>query len=233
MDGDNWETSCTCSSTQVIIKEQQKRVEYSHVTDHMVMHCVRLLATLGKFKVQRQHHTKRNALFLRCKPAPCVMLLWLHVCCKKLILRQIFNARQSRQTEECNMQRANLTANVNKWKNISYGFPLLLPQILTPVTKLVEELRYNSEGGGSDPRWRHWNFSLTWSLRPRYGPGVDSASDRKECQEIFLGVKSGQCIGLTNLPPSSADGLEIWKPQPPGTLRACPGLYWDFFSKSN
>jgi hypothetical protein len=23
--------------------------------------------------------------------------------------------------------------------------------------------------------------------------------------------------------------LEIWEPQPPGTLRACPGLLWDCF----
>ena len=62
------ETSCTRTSTQVIIMEQQQRVEYNHVTDHMVMHCVRLLATLGKFKVQQQHDT-RTAFFLRCKPA--------------------------------------------------------------------------------------------------------------------------------------------------------------------
>jgi len=26
------------------------------------------------------------------------------------------------------------------------------------------------------------------------------------------------------------DCLEIWKPQPPGTLRACPGLQWDCFT---
>jgi len=29
---------------------------------------------------------------------------------------------------------------------------------------------------------------------------------------------------LTTLPPSCADCLEILDPQPPGTLRACPGL---------
>ena len=28
----------------------------------------------------------------------------------------------------------------------------------------------------------------------------------------------------TTLPPSCADCLEIWEPQPPGTLRACPDL---------
>jgi len=41
---------------------------------------------------------------------------------------------------------------------------------------------------------------------------------------MFLGGKGGQCVGLTTLPPSRADCLEIWEPQPPGTLRACPGL---------
>ena len=38
---------------------------------------------------------------------------------------------------------------------------------------------------------------------------------------------------LTTLPPSSADCLEIWEPQPPGTLRACPGLYRDCLSTRN
>jgi len=37
-------------------------------------------------------------------------------------------------------------------------------------------------------------------------------------------VKGDQCVGPTTLPPSCADCLEIWEPQPPGTLRACPGL---------
>jgi len=33
-------------------------------------------------------------------------------------------------------------------------------------------------------------FSLTRSFRPHYGPGVDSASNRNEYQEYFLGVKA-------------------------------------------
>jgi len=41
---------------------------------------------------------------------------------------------------------------------------------------------------------------------------------------MFLGSKGGRCVGLTILPPSCVDCLEIWEPQPPGTLRACPGL---------
>jgi hypothetical protein len=41
---------------------------------------------------------------------------------------------------------------------------------------------------------------------------------------ISWGGKGGQCVGLTTLPPSSADCLEIWELQPPGTLRASPDL---------
>jgi hypothetical protein len=59
-----------------------------------------------------------------------------------------------------------------------------------------------------------------WS---HYGPGVDSASNRNEYQEYFLGSKDGQCVGLTTLPPSRADCHEIWKPQTPGTFKVSPG----------
>ena len=41
---------------------------------------------------------------------------------------------------------------------------------------------------------------------------------------ISWGVKVARGIGLTTLPPSCADCLEMWEPRPPGTLRACPGL---------
>jgi hypothetical protein len=33
-------------------------------------------------------------------------------------------------------------------------------------------------------------------------------------------------VELTTLPPSCADFLEIWKPQPPGILWAWPGTFW-------
>ena len=36
--------------------------------------------------------------------------------------------------------------------------------------------------------------------------------------------KGGRCIGLTTLPPSCADCLEIWGPETPRSLKACPGL---------
>jgi hypothetical protein len=37
---------------------------------------------------------------------------------------------------------------------------------------------------------------------------------------MFPGGKGGRCVGLTNLPPSCGDCLEIWEPQPAGTLQA-------------
>jgi len=97
------------------------------------------------------------------------------------------------------------------------------------MAQLVEALRYKPGGRGFDSRWFHWNFSLIQSLQPRYGPGVDSASNSNEYQEYFLVGKCGRCIGLTTLPPSCADCLAIWEPQLPGTLRACPGQQWDYF----
>jgi hypothetical protein len=47
---------------------------------------------------------------------------------------------------------------------------------------------------------------------------------------IFPGGKGGRCVGLTNLPPSCTDCLEIWDPQLPGTLRACTGIAFTHLS---
>jgi len=47
-------------------------------------------------------------------------------------------------------------------------------------------------------------------------------------RNISWGVKEAD-VGLTILPPSCADCLEIWEPQPSGTLRACPSLQCDCF----
>ena len=91
------------------------------------------------------------------------------------------------------------------------------------VAQLVEALTYKSSGRGFDSQRCKWNFSLTYLFGSHYGPGVDSACNRKEYQAYFLGGKSGRCVGLTTLAPSCADCLEIWEPQPSGTVWACPG----------
>jgi hypothetical protein len=63
------------------------------------------------------------------------------------------------------------------------------------------------------------DFSLTYSFRPHYGPGVDSVSRRNEYQEYFLGSKDGWCVGLKTLPSSCVDCPVIWESQTPGTLK--------------
>ena len=76
-------------------------------------------------------------------------------------------------------------------------------------------------------------FQLTLSFRPHYGPGADSASNRNEYQEYFLGGKCGRCVGLTTLPPSCADCLRnlgpstSWNPQ--GLPRPVKGLLYHFY----
>ena len=40
--------------------------------------------------------------------------------------------------------------------------------------------------------------------------------------------KGSRCVGLTTLPPSYADCLEICETQPPGAQKTCLGLYRDF-----
>ena len=55
---------------------------------------------------------------------------------------------------------------------------------------VVKALCYKSEGRWLDPRWCHWNFSLTLSFRSHCGTRVDSASNRNEYQDDFLGVKA-------------------------------------------
>jgi hypothetical protein len=63
------------------------------------------------------------------------------------------------------------------------------PRTLGTRWLVVEALRYKPQGRRIDSRWCHWIFSLTWSFRSHYGPGVDSASNRNEYQKYFLEVK--------------------------------------------
>jgi hypothetical protein len=85
------------------------------------------------------------------------------------------------------------------------------PKVTIFLALLVEALRYKPAGRGFDSRWCYWSFSLLLYFRTHYGPGVDSASNGNEYQEYFLGGKGGRCVGLTTLPPSYADCLEIWE----------------------
>ena len=67
------------------------------------------------------------------------------------------------------------------------------------------------------------------SFRSHYGPGVDSASNRNEYQEYFLGGKGGRCVRLTTyrhpVPLSRNLGtLTSWNPL--GLFRPVMGLLY-------
>ena len=77
------------------------------------------------------------------------------------------------------------------------------------------------------------------SFRSHYGPGVDSASNRNEYQEYFLGGKGGRCVRLTTyhhpVPLSRYLGTLIsWNPL--GTSGTVAGLlyllHWQYTHKS-
>jgi hypothetical protein len=55
---------------------------------------------------------------------------------------------------------------------------------------VVKAQCYKSEGRWFDSRRCRWIFPLTYSFRSHYDPAVDSASNRNEYQEHFLGVKA-------------------------------------------
>ena len=70
---------------------------------------------------------------------------------------------------------------------------------------------------------------MNLTFRPHYGP-ESTQTNRNDYQENFLAGKGDRWVGLTTLPLSFADCLDVLEPQPPGILRACPGVYTDSFS---
>jgi len=51
--------------------------------------------------------------------------------------------------------------------------------------------------------------------------GLTQPLTEKSTRNISLGGKGSQYVGLTTLPPSCANCLEIWEPQP---VQACNGI---------
>jgi len=93
---------------------------------------------------------------------------------------------------------------------------------------LVKSLRYKQKSSEFGSRWSIRNFSLTSSFRPHYGHRIRLSLQQKRVPGIV--DKGGRCVGLTNLPPSYDNCLEIWESQPSESLRALPGLYWICFT---
>jgi len=103
-------------------------------------------------------------------------------------------------------------------------------------TALAEWLRFcatNRKVAVSIPAGVGGFFNDIKSFRSRYGPGVDSASNRNEYQGYFLGVKAA--VRLTTLPTSCAvvtksGNLNFLEPS--GPLQACNGNALPFYSGS-
>ena len=74
----------------------------------------------------------------------------------------------------------------------------------TAVAQWLRCCATNRKVAGSIPAGVSGFFMDINSFRSHYGPGVDSASNRNEYQEYFLGGKGGRCVKLTTLPPSCA-----------------------------
>jgi hypothetical protein len=76
------------------------------------------------------------------------------------------------------------------------------------VAQLFEALRYKPEGRGFDSPWCHWNFS-GHAMALGFTQPLTEVNNR----DISLG-KGGRCVGLTTVPPSCTDCLELWDPEP-------------------
>ena len=73
-------------------------------------------------------------------------------------------------------------------------------------------------------------------FRSHSGPGVDSASNRNEYQEYFLGGKGGRCVRLTTyhnrVPlPRNLGTVTSWYPL--GLSRPVKGLLYLYYSQNN
>jgi len=63
--------------------------------------------------------------------------------------------------------------------------------------QVVEALRYKLEGHGVNTQRCHWNFSLTESFCPRYGPQVGSTE--MSSRNISWRIKAAGADNLTTL----------------------------------
>ena len=108
------------------------------------------------------------------------------------------------------------------WYNSSVIYIVLLILISTGLTavQFVAELHYKSEDREFYSRWCHWHNPSGRTLALGWTQRLAEMSTRI----IFWGRKGGRCVGLTTLPSSCADCLEIWEPhlmEAPGPVQAC------------
>ena len=99
----------------------------------------------------------------------------------------------------------------------------------TAVAQWLRCCATNQKVASSIPAGVSGFFIDTNSFRSHYGPGVDSASNRNEHQEHFLGGKGGRCVRLTTyhhpvLLSRNLGTLISWKPL--GLSRPVMGLLY-------
>ena len=101
----------------------------------------------------------------------------------------------------------------------------------TAVAQWLRCFARNRKVAGSIPDGVIWFFVDIKSFRSHYCPGVDSASNRNEYQELFLGGKGGRCVRLAILPPSCAVVMKSGNLnflEPSGPLQVCNGTALSF-----
>ena len=99
-----------------------------------------------------------------------------------------------------------------------------------PCGAVAEALRCKSESRWLHSRWGHCDFSLSKFFLPHYVREIDSVSEMSTRNlPCGRGVKGGQYIGLTTLPPAGADCVEILGDSTSWGVWASPGLYRDSF----
>jgi hypothetical protein len=74
-------------------------------------------------------------------------------------------------------------------------------------------------------RWSSWLRHCVTSRK--VAGSIPNHLTQPLTEGIFPGGKGGRCLGITTLPSSLADCLEVWEPQPPQHSRpvhACTGI---------
>ena len=135
----------------------------------------------------------------------------------KLLISPEYTASLPRRLIVTAVRSADLIKRMNLLTMLLQFHPTNAPNLIK-ITIILLGARGGAVGWGTAlqtgrSRVRFTMVSLeVFTLRPHYSPGVDWASNRNEYQEYFVRGKGDRCIGLTTLPPSCANCLEIWEP---------------------